>query len=129
MKQDCLPIEGVNYSTSEKVVGTWIDGKKIYQKTLTANNITNIGTCVFEHGISNFGELIDHTMPTWYDSSDNCWRSGFRLGSNYSIGMGSISANSTTVYLNNDSFSMNTIDWSTRTNSVRVTIWYIKTTD
>lgn len=41
MKQDCLPIEGVNYSTSEKVVGTWIDGKPLYQRTISVNKATS----------------------------------------------------------------------------------------
>ncbi len=38
----------LDYSTSEKVVGTWIDGKPIYQKTvqLTTPNVTTEGTPV-----------------------------------------------------------------------------------
>lgn len=129
MKNICYPMGGVEYSTTERVVGKWINGKKLYQKTLTANSISNIGNCIFQHGISNFGELIDHTIPIWYDSADQRWQSGFRLGPDYSIGMGSINADSTTIRLDNDSYTMNTIDWSTRTNSVRMTIWYTKTTD
>ena len=47
-----------NYSTDEQVVGTWIDGSKIYQKTFyhasPANKAwTTIGT------ISNFGRIIN----------------------------------------------------------------------
>ena len=37
MKQDCLPIDGVNYSTEEQVVGTWM-GKPLYQKTVIVNS-------------------------------------------------------------------------------------------
>lgn len=29
-----------NYSTKEQVVGTWIDGKPLYQKTITVTSIT-----------------------------------------------------------------------------------------
>ena len=34
---------GDNYSTEERVVGTWIDGKPVYQKVLTGANIINNG--------------------------------------------------------------------------------------
>lgn len=30
---------GHNYSTTEQIVGTWIDGKTIYEKTITAMNV------------------------------------------------------------------------------------------
>lgn len=30
---------GHNYSTTEHVVGTWIDGKTVYEKTIVATNI------------------------------------------------------------------------------------------
>lgn len=49
------------YSTSETIIGTWIDGKPIYRKTFefanltpTANNSVNIGN----HGIANFQKAI-----------------------------------------------------------------------
>lgn len=32
---------GDNYSTDEKVVGTWIDGRPVYQKTYYYNSVTN----------------------------------------------------------------------------------------
>ena len=31
---------GDNYSTSEKVVGTWVDGKELYQKTIVWTDFT-----------------------------------------------------------------------------------------
>ena len=45
-----------DYSTEETFTGKyWIDGKKIYRKTITG--ITSTGTK--SHNISNFGEIID----------------------------------------------------------------------
>ena len=45
-----------NYSTEETFTGKyWIDGKKIYKKTITG--ITSTGTKT--HNISNFGEITD----------------------------------------------------------------------
>jgi len=47
------------YSTSETSTGeTWVDGKTIYQKTIKITSL-NTGTSQQQHGISNFGELID----------------------------------------------------------------------
>ena len=34
------PSSSVNYSTNEQVIGTWIDGKPLYQKTIVTNNST-----------------------------------------------------------------------------------------
>lgn len=109
-------------------MGKW-GNYNLYQKTLTANNIASDGSCTFQHGISNFYQLIDHSSVVWYDTADNQWKSDFRYYSTYSIGTGGLCADSTTVRLLNETAGSNTIDWSTRTNSVRVTIWYIKTTD
>ena len=50
---------GSNYSTEEQVVGTWIDGKPIYQKTITGT-ISALGTWnEYNHGISNLGTCVD----------------------------------------------------------------------
>lgn len=47
------------YSTSETSTGeTWVDGKTIYQKTIKITSL-NTGISQQQHGISNFGELID----------------------------------------------------------------------
>lgn len=49
-----------DYSTNEIVVGTWIDGKPIYQKTITIGNIgTNSAWQQFPHNISNLDKTID----------------------------------------------------------------------
>ena len=62
---------GFNYSTSEQVVGRWIDGKPIYQKTLTgttatsgdeaiAHNIANVDICV---GIEGYCIQQGYAVP------------------------------------------------------------------
>ena len=126
-------VKRMKYSTEEQVVAEWIDGKPVYQKTLVANSLNQDGNVVITHGISNFGELIKVTDVIWYDDSDARWRSGFRFWTNYttsySIGLGGCSCNSTTFRLDNEMGSTNTINWSTRTSNVRVTIQYTKTTD
>ena len=55
-----------NYSTNEQVIGTWIDGKPVYEKTLEINNIdmgnVNGTKTTIPHGISNFKDLVDLRM-------------------------------------------------------------------
>lgn len=49
-----------NYSTDEHVVGTWIDGKPIYEKTLILNNqYLSSGFTDILHGIDNIDMYVD----------------------------------------------------------------------
>ena len=79
------------YSTDEQVIGTWIDGKPIYRKTIVMSNVTettktydlsllSIGTCMidsshsyFEQGnyqlpIFSYGGTTDYSRA-FYDSN------------------------------------------------------------
>lgn len=51
-------VAGEVYSTEERVVGTWVDGKKIYQKVVRIVNtvVGNNGT--IPHGITNIDTLV-----------------------------------------------------------------------
>ena len=47
---------GVNYSTAEQVIGTWIDGKPLYQKTFDLTSDVNIPSNTWtDVNISNSG--------------------------------------------------------------------------
>ena len=48
---------GHTYSTTEQVVGTWIDGKPIYEKTIHIDSISSTSFTV-NHGISNLKEIV-----------------------------------------------------------------------
>lgn len=48
-----------NYSTDEKVVGMWIDGKPLYQKTIDCGALPNSSIKNVQHGIDNFGRLVN----------------------------------------------------------------------
>ena len=48
----------VEYSTSEHVVGKWIDGSTIYEKTISIGALPNNSVKSTPHGISNLGYLI-----------------------------------------------------------------------
>ena len=51
-------VPAVHYSTSEQVVGTWVDGSTVYEKTF---NITapSSGLNSIPHNISNIGDVIN----------------------------------------------------------------------
>ena len=46
------------YSTSETAVGTWIDGKTIYSKTMSFSNLTSGSTQNISHGVTNLSHII-----------------------------------------------------------------------
>lgn len=59
-----------NYSTEEQIVGTWIDGKPIYEKTLIfENQYLASGFTDLSHGISNVDMYID--LKGSYKNLDN----------------------------------------------------------
>lgn len=51
-------VPAVHYSTDEQVIGTWIDGSTLYEKTITEDSIST-GNNTISHGISNFGNLVN----------------------------------------------------------------------
>ena len=48
-----------NYSTEEKVVGTWVDGKPLYQKTVYISAFPNSADLNVAHGIQNLDKVIN----------------------------------------------------------------------
>lgn len=46
-----------DYSTDEQIVGTWIDGRPVYEKTFDFSNPV-AGNTILNHGIENFDALV-----------------------------------------------------------------------
>lgn len=75
------------YSTTEKAIGTWIDGKTIYRKVFTGTNTTNISTGITPDNIIKMECLTHQTAGAWRtipwlfslnDSTGNgSWTGGF----------------------------------------------------
>lgn len=65
----------ISYSTSEKAIGTWINGATVYEKVVDCGNMPNNTTKSVAHGISGISKLI---------SCEGCYNS------NSSFGAGSI---------------------------------------
>ena len=64
-------VPAVHYSTTEHVVGTWVDGSTIYEKTLAIPSLS-VGQNTIQHGISNFGKMINCLATIRYDGDDLC---------------------------------------------------------
>lgn len=50
-----------DYSTTEQKVGTWIDGKTLYEKTFIITNIPDGNLVYFAHGITNIDGIYSIT--------------------------------------------------------------------
>ena len=112
------------YSTDEKVVGTWIDGKPIYQKTISCGALVNSSSKAVEHGITNFDMAVKmfgftiHSNGTsmlllpYIDDNDT--------GNDISL---SVNRGSSTLYISNRKYS-NASAWT----NTYVTLQYTKTT-
>lgn len=59
------------YSTTEKIVGSWIDGKPLYQKTINFGALPNATTKSVNHGVSNFGILAGIKGTFWNSSKSS----------------------------------------------------------
>ena len=58
-----------DYSTEEKIVGTWIDGKPVYQKTVNCGALPNKTTKQIIHGISGIDKVIKLNGFAWRGSN------------------------------------------------------------
>lgn len=71
-KYNTLGVPTVHYSTDEQVIGTWIDGKPLYQKTVVITSLpsnTSV-TQQYPHNIDSIGEIVNHdVIATWQSGS------------------------------------------------------------
>lgn len=71
-----------DYSTTEKIVGTWIDGRPVWQKTINTGALLGGQDNQIIHGISNFDAII------------NCFGVGYRGVNRIGVPMSHISRTS-----------------------------------
>ena len=109
-----------HYSTTEKVIGTWIDGKPLYEKTLSVASVS-VGSNTKNHGISNIDNVIvcygrckynnlNEMLPLPYISSNTL----------YNIALGNVTA---TTFMIDVGSAFSSIQ------DVYVILQYTKTTD
>lgn len=61
---------GHNYSTTEQVVGTWVDGSTLYEKTIVGDDTYNQQFNYIPHGITNLDKIIDYFGYCYYGGTD-----------------------------------------------------------
>lgn len=115
-----------NYSTDEKAIGTWIDGKTIYQKVI-ATNSSFFETHRIEHGISNIGEVVSLSLM-WHDTEDNAWLDRFRYyeASNLKYNMFAEGLKANATYIIASDSADNSINWANRVDKIYFIIKYTK---
>jgi len=62
---------GNDYSTDEQIIGTWIDGKPLYQKTIDLGNLPNATTKQVNTEISNVKRLINYSATATDSNGGN----------------------------------------------------------
>lgn len=109
----------IHYSTSEQVIGTWIDGKPLYEITL--NPTVNRGSNTLNHGIANFKECIRIFGKCKYNNTAEVLPLPYvSTNTQYVIACGNVTS---TTYLVDVGNGFTTIQ------DCYVTIQYTKTTD
>ena len=112
------------YSTTEKIVGSWIDGKPLYQKTISCGSIPANTMKDIAHGISNLKRVVD--VKGYF-----CQTSGTDrvIGAPIAYPGNKDSGNSIEVWVVASYVRIRTIMDLSQMNESYVTIQYTKTTD
>ena len=116
---DTLDERGI-YSTTEKVVGVWIDGKPLYRKVINFGSLPNNSQKFVNHNISNLG-YVSKLEGTAQRTSD---------GVRFTIPYAGLTATNS-ISLNGNATSLYIATGSDRTSIdvCYITIEYTKTTD
>lgn len=111
------------YSTNEHVIGTWIDGKPLYRKSVSFNNVAVSKNVTLAHGISNADKIIHKKGVFIVDDGTTFESRDYPLVS-YSGAMLGFLANKTNIVFAGDD------SWSANANRSHIfTLEYTKTTD
>ena len=98
-----------DYSTDEKIIGTWIDGSYIYQKTINFGELSNRSSKDVAHGISNLGYVIN-IFATGKDNTNNRYSPFSKVHDRDASSQCCIYVDSTNISIENR--SSNFSDWS-----------------
>lgn len=110
---------GHDYSTMEQVVGTWIDGKPLYEKTVYLSSLSyDTSWHSVAHNISNIKRIVDYSCIGSNNSGEFFCIPNYRPTLTQGI---AISISTTNInYLNN---------WQDAAVDAYVIVRYTKTTD
>lgn len=110
-----------HYSESEQVIGTWVNGKPLYEKILHVTAAITSGSTQVYHYISNLGDVISITGRCRYNSTSEMLPIPYvSSNSNYFIQIGNVDSTKFTIYPGSGFTSLN---------DVYITLQYTKSTD
>ena len=107
------------YSTTEKIVGKWIDGKPIYRKVLNIGTVTSQKSYI-THNIANLGKLVN--LYGTFNRNDNVQQTIPGNYTNWETYLYDVSSTVITLYFSNNQWNSNPYD-------IALIIEYTKTTD
>lgn len=108
----------LNFSTDEKVVGTWIDGKPLYQKTVSFGGLPNNTEKSVAHEISYLKYCIDFNIVGKKADANTHLKLNYPASSSYAH-----------CYINNTYIVVKTSSNLSSYTESYVTLLYTKTTD
>ena len=112
-----------HYTTSEQVIGTWVDGKKLYRKVVKYTNSSTIGSSSgitnisIAHGVSNIGQVT---------------KCDIAKAGNYiftTLGGSGVSYGTCVTQVNNTNINLRIINDTWASSTWYFTLEYTKTTD
>lgn len=118
-------VDFLDYSTTETIVGRWINNKPIYRKVIACDFPSSSAVYIEQpHGISNIEMITDYHL-IWYDIEDARWYNYFKdtTGTYYLEADG---CSTTKFQIKSSSTGVN---WHNRTKWRYAIIEYTKTTD
>lgn len=107
------------YTTTEQVIGKWINGKPLYRKVLNVGTVAEQKTYI-THNIANLGKLVN--LYGTCNRNDNVQQIIPANYTNWEIYLYDVSSIEISIY-----FSAN--QWNKNPNDIVVVIEYTKTTD
>ena len=106
------------YSTTEKIVGKWIDGKPIYRKVLNVGTVTAQKSYI-SHNIANLGKLVN--LYGTFNRNDNAQQTMPGNYTNWETYLYDVTSTEISIYFSNNQWNRNPYD-------IVVIIEYTKTT-
>ena len=107
------------YSTTEKIVGKWINGKPIYRKVLNIGTVTSQKSYI-THNIANLGKLVN--LYGTYNRNDNAQQTMPGNYTNWETYLYDVTSTEISIYFSNNQWNKNPYD-------IVVIMEYTKTTD
>lgn len=114
----------IHYSTTEQVIGTWVDGKPLYEKTVYFGSLSS-GTQTVTMGLSNPNVIVDISIRVQVPSGAWCVLPMVYLDSNITLQYGAMADG---YNANTDKVTIN-VGSSRSFTSGYIIIQYTKTTD